>query len=437
MALKDKKAARKEAKQRAKAGNVLPDDDQKWEPPEAKKDKKAARKKAKPRAKAGNVLPDDDQKGVTATEWLRLAQVKLDAALAASLAAEEAEQSPSFGEETFANIEAMRSAPAAGEAVEGTERILQSPSAGSGGGQAASSSDHDTVQAPSQFLQAMPGTDRSVETYSKFDRDADDLEAQHVQPGTRAEKKATQKAKPAARPEGHEAANALADMQALACGRDLYLGLSGEKLAATGAAGESLRDLLQRVAVQPGVVSVVNGDGDSFCLLRLNQDRLWSHTIAVGSLRVSTARSTSAECVLREWNTGSVDYNTPIESHWKRVDQGNAETISPCEAQALMRNGSECRLLAVKFVDSSDDERVDVIEPITRTRAVVGHRQNPMRRREEFFDVGDLEPAFSVRSRQILIESREHMRVAAMSVAARRDEHVRRGIAWVAHLRRR
>jgi hypothetical protein len=62
MALKDKKAARKEAKQRAKAGNVLPDDDQKWEPPEAKKDKKAARKKAKPRAKAGNVLPDDDQK---------------------------------------------------------------------------------------------------------------------------------------------------------------------------------------------------------------------------------------------------------------------------------------------------------------------------------------------------------------------------------------
>jgi hypothetical protein len=303
------------------------------------------------------------------------------------------------------------------------QRILQSPAAGSGGGQAAPSSDHDAVQAPSQFLQAMP--------------DADDLEAQHVQPRTRAEKKATQKAKRAARPEGHEAANALADMQALSCGRDLYLGLSGENIAATGAAGESLRDLLQRVAVQPGVVLVVNGDDDSFCLLCLNQDRLWSHTIAVGSLRVTTARSTSAECILREWNTGSVDSHTPIRSHWKRVDQGNAETISPCEAQALMRNGSECRLLAVNFVDSSEDERVDVIEPITRTRAVVGHRQSPMRPEEEFFDVGDLEPAFSVRSRQILIESRERMRLAAMSVAARGVGHERRHIPPVALRRRR
>jgi hypothetical protein len=35
------------------------------------------------------------------------------------------ERSPSSGEETFANIEAMRSAPAAGEAVEGTEDLAE------------------------------------------------------------------------------------------------------------------------------------------------------------------------------------------------------------------------------------------------------------------------------------------------------------------------
>jgi len=117
-----------------------------------------------------------------------------------------------------------------------------------------------------------------------------------------------------------------------------------------------------------------------------------------------TEKSRPLRCAVRRRNTGSRAHGTEptqvlavVEEIGDRTECRLSEEPGPLlEYFELAR--TERRLVSATFLDSSDDELVEVFEALGDRRAVKGFRSNPMRTQEAIYCSTDLEEALELLS---------------------------------------